>query len=439
MFTADDFVNDTRLVLKADRVSKRFCRNLKRSMYYGTLDLGRNLLGLRTQVNGLRRDEFWAVEDVSLELRRGEAVGILGVNGSGKSTLLRLLAGIFPLDRGQIFVKGSIGSLIALGAGFHPHMTGRENIHLNGAILGMTRRELNEKLPSILEFAEIYDFIDAPVSTYSSGMSIRLGFSIAIHSIPQLLLVDEVLAVGDVNFQKKCFEKILDLRQSGVSIILVSHSISLLERMCETGLLLHHGRSLFAGNIRECVKAYMDLIHQENLGKDEAKKMTAGRAPVTAGVGNVTFSDVRVYQQGGDPDKPEIEFGRTICIEFKYRFREKLSDEHQLRLGIRTHEGRDVQKMFFHECRFADGQLYPNEKLIKLEKEGTATVRILNPRLFPQSFRLDVAISPMKKDYHEGALANAAVFRIVEPKDRQLYFEYGVMSITEFECDIALT
>jgi len=242
-----------------------------------------------------------------------------------------------------------------------------------------------------------------------------------------------------VNFQKKCFEKILELRRDGVSIILVSHSISLLERICETGLLLHHGQMRFTGNVRETVKAYMSLIDQENSEKAKAKSKTEAPTPAYFGVGNVTFSDVRVYQEGGDRDQPEIEFGRTICIEFKYRFREKLSDEYQLRLGVRTHEGRDVQKMFFHECRFADGQLYPNEKLITLEKEGTVIVRIRNPRLFPQSFRLDIAISPMKKDYHEGALLNAAVFRIVEPKDRKLYFEYGVMSITEFEYDIAIS
>jgi len=210
--------------IAVQHLSKKFSRNLRRSMYYGALDVFRSMLSIETQNDVLRLDEFWAVDDISFELKEGQALGLIGANGCGKSTLLRLLNGIYMPDRGRIEIQGRIGALISLGAGFHPLMTGRENIYLNGTILGLTRQQLDRSFEEIVDFAEIGEFLEAPVKTYSSGMYVRLGFAIAIHAAPRILLIDEVLAVGDANFQKKCFDKLLELRQEGTALILVSHS-----------------------------------------------------------------------------------------------------------------------------------------------------------------------------------------------------------------------
>ena len=213
------------VVVSVKNVSKKFCRNLRRSMAYGILDLSKNLMGLKPDTSTLNRDEFWALDDVSFELRRGETLGIIGINGSGKSTLLRLLSGIFPPDKGEIAVKGRIGSLIAVGAGFHPHMTGRENVFLNGAILGMSRKEIEKKYDSIVGFAEIGDFLEAPVSTYSSGMRVRLGFAIAVHCEPDILLIDEVLSVGDLSFRNKSLRHMANFRAKAKALIFISHNL----------------------------------------------------------------------------------------------------------------------------------------------------------------------------------------------------------------------
>jgi lipopolysaccharide transport system ATP-binding protein len=264
------------VVLRVENLSKKFCRTLKRSMFYGTIDIARSMLGIDYQTDQLRPAEFWAVENVSFELRRGETLGLLGQNGCGKTTLLRLINGIFPPDKGRITVKGRIGALIAVGAGFHPHMTGRENIYLNGTILGMTRQEIERKLDDIIDFAEIGTFIDSPVATYSSGMTIRLGFSIAIHCEPDILLVDEILAVGDSKFQRKCLDKIREVRKTGVSIILVSHNSQNIEAMSTHALLLDHGKPIMYGKPGEVIPVYELLLQT---GKVKLEKNTPKNDP----------------------------------------------------------------------------------------------------------------------------------------------------------------
>jgi len=219
-------------VIAVSNVSKKFCKNLKRSMLYGIKDAIRSMVGLTYDTEQLRDGEFWALNDVSFEVQKGEVLGIVGQNGSGKSTLLRLITGIYPPDKGRITINGRIGALISVGAGFHPHMTGRENIYLNGTILGMTRQQVSERENDIIAFAEIGDSIDAPVSTYSSGMTVRLGFAIAVHSFPEILLADEVLAVGDLQFTLKCYRKLSEYKKNGGTIILVSHSIQQIRNFC---------------------------------------------------------------------------------------------------------------------------------------------------------------------------------------------------------------
>ena len=213
-------------------------------MAYGILDLSKNLVGMRIDSTTLRKDEFWALEDISFKAERGEVVGLIGRNGSGKTTILRLLAGIFPPDKGEIAIKGRIGTLIAVGAGFHPHMTGEENIFLNGSILGMTKEEISRKYDDIVEFAEIGDFIDSPVSTYSSGMRIRLGFSIATAVDPDILLLDEILAVGDRKFITKCYNRIDNLRENSATIF-VSHNMNQIARICTSVIVCHEGKIVY--------------------------------------------------------------------------------------------------------------------------------------------------------------------------------------------------
>ena len=247
------------VVLSVRNISKIFCKNLKLSMFYGIVDLSKNLLGLKPNANTLRKSEFWAIDNVSFQLRRGQIIGLVGVNGSGKSTLLKLIAGIFPPDKGEIEVKGRVASLISLGAGFHPHMTGRENIYLNGAILGMSHKEIDSKIGSILNFAELGDFIEAPISTYSSGMRVRLGFSIAIAIKPDILLLDEVLAVGDRNFKAKCYREI-DKLSKETAIVFVSHNMANITRICTDIMVMESAQIKYqSNNIADGIDYYFSL------------------------------------------------------------------------------------------------------------------------------------------------------------------------------------
>ena len=247
-------------VLEVENVSKKFCRALKRSLMYGAVDLMKDFAGMQVDRLQLREKEFFALDDVNFSLDQGETLGIVGRNGSGKSTLLRLIAGIFPPDSGRITVRGRVGALIALGAGFHPHLTGRENIFLNGSIMGMSQPEIQRKLDAIIEFAELNEFIDAPVSTYSSGMTVRLGFAIASHSEPSLILVDEVLAVGDLAFALKCYRKVEEYRSNGGSTLLVSHSNQLIRNFCKKAIWLQQGKLVLSGGVHDVCDAYESAV-----------------------------------------------------------------------------------------------------------------------------------------------------------------------------------
>ncbi len=184
------------VLIHVEDVSKKFCRNLRRSLWYGLQDTAADLLGRGESSASLRPEEFWAVDDVSFSLKRGECLGLVGRNGAGKTTLLKMLNGLIKPDKGRIEIRGRVGALIALGAGFNPILTGRENVYVNGAVLGLSKREISERIDEIIDFAEIGDFIEAPVQSYSSGMQVRLGFAVATAMKPDVLLLDEVLAVG---------------------------------------------------------------------------------------------------------------------------------------------------------------------------------------------------------------------------------------------------
>lgn len=202
---------------------------------------------------------MWALHDVSFEVPQGESLGIIGNNGAGKSTLLKLLSRITAPTSGEIRIRGRLSALVEVGSGFHPELTGRENIYLNGSMLGMTRAEITRKVDSIVEFAGIPEYLDVPVKRYSSGMYVRLGFSIAAHLDPDILLLDEVLAVGDIVFQAKCLDLIAQLRGTGRTIVLISHDLGAIQRLCDRAILLHHGQVLMTGTPTEAVGHYRQM------------------------------------------------------------------------------------------------------------------------------------------------------------------------------------
>ena len=232
-------------LITVDGVSKKFCRDLKKSLCYGMKDLGSEILGRPHGGKGdLRPDEFWAVKDVSFELKRGECLGLIGHNGAGKTTLLRMLNGLIKPDQGRIEIRGRVGALIALGAGFNPVLTGRENIYVNAAVLGLAKSYVDSKLNEIIDFAELGEFIDMPVQSYSSGMSVRLGFSVAAILIePDVLFLDEVLAVGDIGFTIKCLNAVRCLTQHS-AVVFVSHNMQYISAFCTRVMVLERGQLL---------------------------------------------------------------------------------------------------------------------------------------------------------------------------------------------------
>jgi ABC-type polysaccharide/polyol phosphate transport system ATPase subunit len=326
---------DDDIAIKVDQVSKKYCKSIKKSITYGLKDIARNSIGLSSHSDFLRADEFWAVDGVSFELGKGEALGIIGPNGSGKTTLLKLLNGIFWPDKGKISVRGKVGALIEVGAGFHPMLTGRENIYINAAILGMNESEVDEQLSEIIDFADIGDFIDAPVKTYSSGMFVRLGFAVAVHCRPNVLLVDEILAVGDRDFQIKCFRKMHDLKSEGnMSIILVTHNEYAIREFTQKCIVLEKGRLSFAGETEEAITHYInsqllrksDHTHETSQKKGEDDGSSTARRekrflPTEAGI----IKEI-VFRDGNQDEIECIPTGQKLSIDFNFEIgRELLS------------------------------------------------------------------------------------------------------------------
>jgi len=300
---------DNEVLINCEGISKKFCKDFKRSLLYGIKDVTSSFSKGSDHHDSLRKDEFWAVKDISFELRRGECLGLIGHNGAGKSTLLKILNGLITPDQGQVTMRGRVGALIELGAGFNPVLTGRENIYNNGAVLGFTKEEIDDKLEAILDFSEIQDFIDTPVQNYSSGMKVRLGFAIASQLEPDILLIDEILAVGDAGFRMKSFNKISELIKK-CAVIFVSHSMQTVARVCTKGLLMQNGKAIFASsNMHEIVEHYFDVFQGE-----QAK---------------VEFNDFAVIE--GIKLNGEIQTDTSQVFETKFR------DALSLDLNIRIH------------------------------------------------------------------------------------------------------
>lgn len=213
----------------------------------------------------IRHREIWALNDVSMEVSRAEVIGVIGRNGAGKSTMLKLIARVLRPSSGRVWVKGHVAPLLAIGAGFHPELTGRENVFLNGALLGFSRKEMEQKFNRIIDYAELWDFIDSPLRLYSSGMIARLGFAVAMAERPDVLLVDEVLAVGDEQFRKKCSSSFQEFRESGTTIILVSHSMATVERICTRAIWLNNGRIESSGSPKKVINEYRSYLNISKL------------------------------------------------------------------------------------------------------------------------------------------------------------------------------
>jgi lipopolysaccharide transport system ATP-binding protein len=254
---------------------------------------------------------FWALRDIELTVRRGEVVGLVGHNGAGKSTLLKILSRIVTPTRGRVGVRGRIGSLLEVGTGFHPELTGRENIFLNGAILGLKRSEIKRRFDEIVSFAEIAEFLDTPVKRYSSGMTVRLGFSVAAHLEPDVLIIDEVLSVGDQAFQRKCMGKATELGSQGRTVLVVSHNLAAITHICNRAVLLDGGRLAIDGSPQQVIEGYLKSMHSLD-GKVEWDEAAA---PTSEGV---RLHSVAVQGTESDTPSPQVDIDREISVVVEY-------------------------------------------------------------------------------------------------------------------------
>jgi homopolymeric O-antigen transport system ATP-binding protein len=333
-----------------------------------------------------RFEDFWALRDVSLSIPKGTTYGLIGHNGSGKSTLLRVMAGIHPPTSGTVRTEGRISALLELGAGFHPELSGRENIYLNGSILGLTRREINAVLGDIIEFSGLEGhFIDSPVKHYSSGMYVRLGFSIAVHVKPDILMIDEVIAVGDEEFQRRCFDHLYKLRREGVTIVIVSHSAPMMEQMCDEVSWLDHGHLRKTGPAADVVRGYLDVV---NTAQNERLADT-GMEHVDEGAETARRWGTREIEVLGfdlcDPAGNVLTVARAgepLTIRIRYDAKERV-EEPVFGLGFRTETGVMVAGPFTRFASFSTGVLHG---------EGSVDFVIDRFPLLPGVWQLSVAI-----------------------------------------------
>lgn len=307
------------LAISVEHLSKRYqiglaqaARNSFRdALTFSVKNLGRRVRrSVTAQPGGTAPPgEFWALKDVSFSVEAGQRVGIIGRNGAGKSTLLKLISRITEPTSGRITIEGRVASLLEVGTGFHPELTGRENIYLNGAILGMTRFEIRRKFDEIVAFSEVEKFLDTPVKRYSSGMYVRLAFSVAAHLEPEILIVDEVLAVGDAQFQKKCLGKMEDVGNQGRTILFVSHNLGAISSFCTHGVLLHHGEALYEGDAPSTIAKYIEFGRQADFEKVWAFEEAPGDSVIK-------MHAVRIISEG--EARNEVGIGQDILIEIEY-------------------------------------------------------------------------------------------------------------------------
>jgi lipopolysaccharide transport system ATP-binding protein len=412
--------------VRAEGLSKKFGLTLRQSLIYGMRDSLGRLVGRRAASDVLRPGEFWAVQDVSFELRPGESLGIMGLNGSGKTTLLRLLNGVFAPDAGRVAIRGRVGALIAAGAGFAPMLTGRENIFVNGALLGMSRREVEQKLDAILSFADIGPFVDSPVKHYSSGMFVRLGFAVAAMAEPEILLVDEVLAVGDLNFQKKCYDYLHRLKRNGTSIILVSHAVSAIWATCDRAVLMHQGRVVLDGSVEKVISGYNDQNAASSLrpqqvsppaqsGSVDKQGLPADHSGPMGGTGDVWVREVACRAlDGTNSERNVFEFGEGFAVEAIIDFCSTVR-EALVRFNIDAIHYRFIACLDSYEQGFPMTEILPGTYRIRVDVNGQ--------NFMPGTYTMGVAVC--RKDFgsHLFFWNGAVRFQIRTPETRFLYAE----------------
>lgn len=305
-------------VIKVENLGKKYIIGHQQSEKYTALrdvisNKAKSLLKLDLK-NQNTKEEFWALKDVSFEIKQGDRVGIIGRNGAGKSTLLKILSRITEPTKGRINIKGRIASLLEVGTGFHPELTGRENIFLNGAVLGMSKVEIKKKFDEIVAFAEVEKFLDTPVKRYSSGMYVRLAFAVAAHLEPEILIVDEVLAVGDAQFQNKCLGKMQDVAQRGRTVLFVSHNMAAIRQLCSLGIFMDRGSVSFVGSTEEVIRHYLNAGHNNDELLD--KVISNG----------IELLSINLRDQKTQEISQAIIFNCNYTLDIEFNFQEKISN-----------------------------------------------------------------------------------------------------------------
>ena len=342
------------------------------------LDKGRTLKELVLFSKRRKYEERQVLQGISFEVKKGEALGLIGHNGCGKSTTLKLLTRIMYPDSGTIEMRGRVSSLIELGAGFHPYMSGRQNIYTNASIFGLTRKEIDARVDNIIEFSELEAFIDNPVRTYSSGMYMRLAFAVAINVDADILLVDEILAVGDANFQAKCFNKLREIKANGTTIVIVSHSLGQIEEICERSIWIHEGKIQKEGNPREVHPAYLEYMGQKRPEAASEKVKSEGERP---GDGRVRIKTVEVIL-GKEGESNVFRTGEPVTLGIAYNVIERVEEAF---IGLEVYNGNGVK------CYSTDTR---TEKMdyIRLEKDGEIHLILENLELLNGKYTMDFSI-----------------------------------------------
>jgi lipopolysaccharide transport system ATP-binding protein len=350
---------------------------------------------LRRPMQRAERETFWALRDLSLDIKKGSVVGVIGRNGAGKSTFLKILSRITEPTSGKIELYGRIGSLLEVGTGFHPELTGRENVYLNGQILGMRRKEIDRQFDAIVEFADVEKFLDTPVKRYSSGMYVRLAFAVAAHLNSEILVIDEVLAVGDAEFQKKCLGKMGDVAKSGRTVLFVSHNMNAVASLCDSAVLLNRGKV-------EMIGGTMDVLDHYSSSIESGEYFDLTDHPNRSGGRQRLLKSVQFFDETGNKAsvfKPDVPMQIQVGINATPRIRAP-------RLGIGMTSGRG-------ERVFAVATFMSPSPVPPLEGECLLTCRLQLPALVPGRYSLDIGLSDGESNFLDAIYA-AAAFDVAE-------------------------
>ncbi len=401
--------------VQVENLGKKFSISLKSALRYGLTDSLRRSVGLGKDPK-LRKGEFWALQGIDFSLMPGDSLGIMGDNGSGKTTLLRILNGSYSPDAGRAVLRGRVGALIAAGAGFSPMLTGRENVFVSGALLGMPTREVRRRFDEIVAFAELDEFIDMPVRNYSSGMAVRLGFAVAVLGTPDVLLVDEVLAVGDLNFQKKCYERINTLKAMGTTIMLVSHSPGAIWSVCDKGLNIHHGISQGIVPVEDACREYDNRNIMERSASSSAPgALSASYGNQSGGTGSVTIDRFEILDADGNT-VDVVPFGQPFTIRQHLTVNEERIDEAILRTIIDSEVNKAVAVLDNYE---------QNGTLLELERgRYVYDMHLDQPNLRPGVYTFSSAVLQRRASVHIFYKFNQGQLAVTHGGDRFLYADF---------------